>query len=120
MFGESQRPMSSRTMSSRPLSSRTMSVPGDYAGRPRHETADTKSFQDGAYAMAALSATVVAFRLLMKKGLLAREEAVRGLLDEAVQRAIFAESLHEATSGRSTAELNRQSAEILKFIAESL
>ena len=42
------------------------------------------------------------------------------LLDEAVQRAIFAESLHEATSGRSTAELNRQSAEILKFIAESL
>ena len=41
-------------------------------------------------------------------------------IDEAVQRAIFAESLHEATSGRSTAELNRQSAEILKFIAESL
>ena len=110
MFGESQRPMSSRPMSS---------IPGGRAGRPRHETADTKSFQDGAYAMAALSATVVAFRLLLKKGLLTREEAVRGLLDEAVQRAIFAES-HEATSGRSTAELNRQSAEILKFIAESL
>ncbi len=116
MFGESQRPMSSRTMSSRP----TSSVPGGRAGRPRHETADTKSFQDGAYAMAALSATVVAFRLLLKKGLLTREEAVRNLLDEAVQRAIFAESLHEASSGRSTAELNRQSAEILKFIAESL
>ena len=117
MFGESQRPMSSsRTMSSRPMSS----IPGGHAARPRHETADTKSFQDGAYAMAALSATVVAFRLLMKKGLLTREETVRGLLDEAVQRAIFAESLHEATSGRSTAELNRQSAEILKFIAESL
>lgn len=115
MFGESQRPMSSRTMSSRTVSS----IPGGRAGRPRHETADTKSFQDGAYAMAALSATVVAFRLLLKKGLLTREEAVRGLLDEAVQRAIFAES-HEATSGRSTAELNRQSAEILKFIAESL
>lgn len=114
MFGESQRPMSSS--SSRPMSS----IPGGRAGRPRHETADTKSFQDGAYAMAALSATVVAFRLLLKKGLLTREEAVRGLLDEAVQRAIFAESLHEATSGRSTAELNRQSAEILKFIAESL
>jgi hypothetical protein len=115
MFGESQRPMSSSS-SSRPMSS----IPGGRAGRPRHETADTKSFQDGAYAMAALSATVVAFRLLLKKGLLTREEAVRGLLDEAVQRAIFAESLHEATSGRSTAELNRQSAEILKFIAESL
>jgi hypothetical protein len=116
MFGESQRPMSSSSSSSRTMSS----IPGGRAGRPRHETADTKSFQDGAYAMAALSATVVAFRLLLKKGLLTREEAVRGLLDEAVQRAIFAESLHEATSGRSTAELNRQSAEILKFIAESL
>jgi len=106
MFGESQRPLSS--------------IPGGRAGRSRHESADMKSFQDGAYAMAALSATVVAFRLLLKKGLLSREEAVRSLLDEAVQRAIFAESLHEATNGRSTAELNRQSAEILKFIAESL
>ena len=79
-----------------------------------------KTFQDGAYAMAALSAAVVAFRILVKKGLLTRDEAVRSLLDEAVQRAIFAESLHEGTSPRSTAELNRQSAEILKFIAESL
>jgi hypothetical protein len=110
MFGESQRPESQRPSSS---------LPGIRAGRPRPESADMKSFQDGAYAMAALSATVVAFRLLMKKGLLTREEAVRNLLDEAVQRAIFAES-HEASSGRSTAELNRQSAEILKFIAESL
>ena len=106
MFGESQRPLSS--------------IPGGRPGRPRHESADMKSFHDGAYAMAALSATVVAFRLLMKKGLLTRDEALRGLLDEAVQRAIFAESLHEASSGRTTAELNRQSAEILKFIAESL
>jgi hypothetical protein len=106
VFGESQRSLSS--------------VPGGRVGRSRHDVADMKSFQDGAYAMAALSATVVAFRLLLKKGVLAREEAVRSLLDEAVQRAIFAESLHEATSGRSTAELNRQSAEILKFIAESL
>jgi hypothetical protein len=79
-----------------------------------------KTFQDGAYAMAALSAAVVAFRILVKKGLLTRDEAVRSLLDEAVQRAIFAESLHEGATPRSTAELNRQSAEILKFIAESL
>jgi hypothetical protein len=80
-----------------------------------------KTFQDGAYAMAALSAAVVAFRILVRKGLVTREEAVRSLLDEAVQRAIFAESqLHEETIGRTTAELNRQSAEILKFIAESL
>jgi hypothetical protein len=111
MFGESQRPKSQWPVSS---------VPGGRAAKPRHDGADMKSFQDGAYAMAALSATVVAFRLLVKKGLLTREEAVRNLLDEAVQRAIFAESVHEATSGRSTAELNRQSAEILKFIAESL
>jgi hypothetical protein len=86
----------------------------------RHEGSEMKTFQDGAYAMAALSAAVVAFRILVKKGLLTRDEAVRSLLDEAVQRAIFAESLKEGATQRSTAELNRQSAEILKFIAESL
>ena len=90
------------------------------ARRLRQEDSEMKTFQDGAYAMAALSAAVVAFRILVKKGLLARDEAVRGLLDEAVQRAIFAESLREGATPRSTAELNRQSAEILKFIAESL
>jgi len=84
------------------------------------EGCDMKTYQDGAYAMAALSAAVVAFRILVKKGLVTREEAVRSLLDEAVQRAIFAESLPEEGKGRTTAELNRQSAEILKFIAESL
>lgn len=77
-----------------------------------------KTYQDGAYAMAALSAAVVAYRLLVKKGLLTREEAVRALLDEAVQRAIFAEGTHDG--GKTTAELHRQSAEILKMIAESL
>jgi hypothetical protein len=77
------------------------------------------TFKDGAYAMAALSASVVAFRVLVKKGLISRDEAVRALLDEAVQRAIFAESKPEEI-GPATAELNRQSAEILKFIAESL
>jgi hypothetical protein len=76
-----------------------------------------KTFQDGAYAMAALSASVVAFRVLVKKGLVTREEAVRALLDEAVQRAIFAEA---ESIGEHTAELNRQSAEILKIITESL
>ena len=81
-----------------------------------------KTFQDGAYAMAALSAAVVAFRILVKKGLVSRDEAVRALLDEAVQRAIFAEAkLQEETTGQTTtAELSRQSAEILKLIAESL
>jgi hypothetical protein len=80
-----------------------------------------KPFQDAGYALAAVSATAVAFRLLVNKGLVTREEAVRALLDEAVQRAIFAEArLHEESIGQGTAEANRQSAEILKFIAESL
>jgi hypothetical protein len=76
-----------------------------------------KSYQDGAYAMAALSAAVVAFRVLIKKGLVTHDEAVRELLDEAVARAIFAEGHTIATS---TAEMNRQSAEILKMIAQGL
>jgi hypothetical protein len=80
-----------------------------------------KAFQDAGYALAAVSATAVAFRLLVNKGLVTREEAVRAILDEAVQRAIFAESkLQEDVIGQGTAEANRQSAEILKFIAESL
>jgi hypothetical protein len=80
-----------------------------------------KNFQEGAYAMAALSAAVVAYRLLLKKGLITRDEAVRALLDEAVSRAIFAEAkLQERSIGEATAEMNRQSAEILKFIAEGL
>jgi hypothetical protein len=80
-----------------------------------------KTFQDAGYALAAVSASAVAFRLLVSKGMVTREEAVRAILDEAVQRAIFAESkLQEDAIGQGTAEANRQSAEILKFIAESL
>jgi hypothetical protein len=80
-----------------------------------------KTFQDGAYAMAALSACVVAMRTLVQKGVASREEVVRAILDEAVQRAIFAEGrVHDTTVGHTTAEMNRQSAEILKMIAESL
>jgi hypothetical protein len=44
-------------------------------------------FHDAAYNMAAVSATVALYRALIKKGVLAREEAVRILLDEAVARA---------------------------------
>jgi hypothetical protein len=80
-----------------------------------------KTFHDAGYALAAISASAVAFRILVNKGLVTREEAVRAILDEAVQRAIFAESkLQQEEIGRGTAEANRQSAEILKFIAESL
>jgi hypothetical protein len=82
---------------------------------------ETKNFHESAYAMAALSAAVVVYRLAIKKGLLTRDEAVRGLLDEAVSRAIFAEAkLQERVISETTADMNRQSAEILKFVAESL
>jgi hypothetical protein len=67
--------------------------------------------------MAAVTATIALYRTLIKKGVLTREEAARVLLDEAVARAIQAEG--QATGG-TDAEVNLQSAEILKFIAEKL
>jgi hypothetical protein len=71
--------------------------------------------------MAAVSATVALYRALIEKGLLTRDEAVRVLLDEAVARAIQAEAQsQEGGSRRTTTDINRQSAEILKFIAEKL
>jgi hypothetical protein len=78
------------------------------------------AFQDPAYTMAAMSATVALFRGLVKKGVLTRDEAVRVILDEAVARAIQAEADEQRSGGRSTSDLNRQTAEILKFIAEKL
>ena len=47
----------------------------------------------------------------------AKRDELRALLDEAVSRAIFAEA--EARS-ETVAEVNRQSAEILKLMAENL
>jgi hypothetical protein len=76
-------------------------------------------FEDAAYTMAAVSATIALFRLLVKKGLLTRDEAVRVLLDEAVSRAIQAEA-QQPGAADATTDVNRQSAEILKFIAEKL
>jgi hypothetical protein len=79
------------------------------------------TFHDAAYTMAGVSATIALYRALIKKGILTRDEAVRVLLDEAVARAIQAEAQAQETSGgRSTIDINRQSAEILKFIAEKL
>jgi hypothetical protein len=75
------------------------------------------NFDDAAYTMAAVSATIALFRALVKKGVLTRDEAVRTILDEAVARAIQAEAQQGA---RGPNDLNRQSAEILKFIAEKL
>jgi hypothetical protein len=80
------------------------------------------AFQDPAYTMAAISATVALFRALVKKGVLSRDEAVRAILDEAVTRAIQAEAQVQAQgqTGRTPNEVNRQAAEILKFIGEKL
>lgn len=75
------------------------------------------NFHDAAYTMAAVSSTVALYRALMKKGVLTRDEAVRAILDEAVARAIQAEAQGDS---QSTSEVNRQSAEILKFLAEKL
>jgi hypothetical protein len=74
-------------------------------------------FGDAAYTMAAVTATVALFRALVRKGVLTRDEAVRVLLDEAVSRAIQAEAPH---AGEAPNGVNRQCAEILKFIAEKL
>jgi polyhydroxyalkanoate synthesis regulator phasin len=74
-----------------------------------------KPVEDAAYAMAALSATLVLLRALVKKGLLTRDEAVRLILDEAVSQAIQAEAHQQAGS-----DANRQCAEMLKLIAERL
>ena len=75
------------------------------------------NFHDAAYTMAGVSSTVALYRALMKKGVLTRDEAVRAILDEAVARAIQAEAQGDSQSAN---EVNRQSAEILKFLAEKL
>ena len=75
------------------------------------------SFEDAAYARAALSTTIVLFRTLLKKGLITREEAVRIILDEAVSKAIQAEAHGQGQAG---SEADRRCAEILKLIAQQL
>jgi hypothetical protein len=80
-----------------------------------------RKIHDAAYAMAAFSATLVLFRVLIKQGLISRDDAVRAMLDEAVARAMAAEAERsQGEAGNTAAELNSQSAEILKFIAEKL
>jgi hypothetical protein len=78
-------------------------------------------FHDSAYNMATPSATVALYRTLIKKGVLAREEVVRILLDEAVVHAIHAEAETQGPEVTKTPmDIERQCAEILKFIAEKL
>jgi hypothetical protein len=78
-------------------------------------------FDDAAYNMAAISATIAVYRALVRKGVLAREEARQILLDAAISRSIAAEALRqEPGASKTTMEINDQSVEILKFIAEHL
>ena len=78
-------------------------------------------FDNAAYNMAAVTATVALYRALVKKGVLAREEARQILLDAAISRSIEAEALRQETGvSNTTMEINDQSVEILKFIAEHL
>ena len=70
------------------------------------------AYHDAAYNMAAVSATVALYRALIKKGVLAREEAVRILLDEAVAQAIQAEAHTQGTGvSKTTMDINRQCAD---------
>jgi hypothetical protein len=62
------------------------------------------------------SARRALYRALIKKGLLTREEATNILLDEAVARAIQAEAQQGPEVSATTIEIDRQCAEILKFI----
>ena len=78
-------------------------------------------FDDAAYNMAAVTATIALYRGLVRKGVLAREEARQILLDAAISRSIEAEALRQKTgASKTTMEINDQSVEILKFIAEHL
>ena len=78
-------------------------------------------FDDAAYNMAAITATVALYRALVRKGLMPREEARQILLDAAISRSIEAEALRqEPGASKTTMEINDQSVEILKFIAEHL
>jgi hypothetical protein len=78
-------------------------------------------FDHAAYNMAAVTATVALYRALVRKGLMPREEARQILLDAAISRSIEAEALRQETGvSKTTMEINDQSVEILKFIAEHL
>ena len=78
-------------------------------------------FDGAAYNMAAVTATVALYRGLVRKGLMAREEAMQILLDEAIAQTIQSEAqMHEPSVRRTTLDINRECAQILKFIAETL
>jgi hypothetical protein len=76
-------------------------------------------FHDASYNKAAVLATLALCRALIEKGILAREDVVQMLLDEAVAQAIQAEAqTQEPGVSKSTIDIGRQCAEILKLLAE--
>ena len=75
-------------------------------------------FHDAAYNTAAVIATLALCRALIGKGILAREDAVQMLLDEAVAHAIQAEA--QTQEPEVNTDISRQCAEILKLLAEEL
>jgi hypothetical protein len=78
-------------------------------------------FHDASYNKAAVNATLALCRALIEKGILAREDAVQMLLDEAVAHAIQAEAQpQEPGPGvtTTTIDISRECAEILKLLAE--
>jgi hypothetical protein len=78
-------------------------------------------FDDEAYNMAAVSATIALYRALVRKRVLTRAEGRQILLDAAISRSIEADALRqEPGASKTTMEINDQSVEILKFIAEHL
>jgi hypothetical protein len=78
-------------------------------------------FDDAAYTMAAVTATIALYRALVRKGLMPRKEAMQILLDETIAHAMQTEALMQQPGvSNITIEINRQCEEILKFMAEHL
>ena len=71
-----------------------------------------ETYDAPAYAMAGASAAVAALRLMIKKGLVSREEAQAALIAEA--------DLHQEASAEMSGTLNEQAGRILRFMAEKL
>jgi hypothetical protein len=74
-----------------------------------HNDPAGNEFDDAAYNMAAIGATVALYRALVKKGVLTREEARQIPLDAAIARSIEAEALtQEPGVSRITMEIYGQ------------
>ena len=78
-------------------------------------------FDDAAYTMVAVTATLALYRQLVRKGFMPREEAMQILLDATMAHAMQTDALMQQPGvSKITIEINRQCEEILKFLAEHL